>query len=194
MKRAALWIGLTVTGFFVGGTALHFPGTLDDVGFGRTGLVLGGVTGLVVGSLQLVALRGIARPLWAWPLATAAGTAITHALGDGLPQAGGYLWVALGGGLALGVFQAAVLRTPAWVPAVLLSFVIGIVGGYQLAFAIGFNSRFEQDALARQVAMNVATGVAFALLTWPILARIRASYTRSDAGASPTPKRSGRNS
>ena len=104
------------------------------------------------------------------------------------------LWVAPGGGLALAAFQAAVLRTPVWVPAVVLAFWLGVVGGYQLAFAVGFNSRFEQDAFARRVAMNVATGVVFALVTWPVLARIRPSYTRSDAGASPTPKRSGRNS
>ena len=47
------------------------------------------MTGLIVGALQPPALRGIARPPWLWPLATAAGTAITHTIGDALPQAGG---------------------------------------------------------------------------------------------------------
>ena len=194
MKRAAVWAGLTVAGFALFGIGLHFPGSLDDAGPEPGPVVFGAVTGRLIGALQLPALRGIARPLWAWPLATAAGIGITHGLGDGLSQQAGYLWVALIGGLATGAFQSAVLREPIWVPAVLLAFGVGILGGYQLAYAMGFSSIFDQDAFARHIAMSIAAGVAFAIATWPILERIRPSYTRLDAGASPTPKRSGRNS
>jgi len=51
--------------------------------------------------------------------------------------------------------------------------VVGIFGGYTLAFALGFNSIFEADATARQATMIGLTAVVYALCTAPLVARIR---------------------
>jgi hypothetical protein len=45
VSRLAAWAGLTVGGFLVFGTFLHFPGSLDDVGLAPAGVILGGLTG-----------------------------------------------------------------------------------------------------------------------------------------------------
>ena len=173
MSRVALWIGVTFAGVVVVGGALHFPGTLDGVGLEVGPLILGGVTGLLIGAAQLVALRGMLAQPWLWPVATAVGMAITHALGDGVTESTGYLPVAVVGGLATGVLQAAVLRRPLWVVATAAAFVIGIARGYALAFALGFNSIFSEDATARQVIVVGLTAVLYALFTAPVFAQIR---------------------
>ena len=164
MSRLLAWLGLTVLGFVLA-AGLHFPGTLDDVGFQPGGFEIGAVTGLVIGAIQLVVLRGVMRPLWLWPIVMAAGIAVTHGLGDGLSEDVGYLPVAVGGGLATGVLQAVALRQTWWAIATCAGFVIGIAGGAPLTAALGF-----QD-LTRHVIMSAATGLAYAGLTAPLLLR-----------------------
>ena len=173
MRRVATWVAVSVAAFLLVGGALHFPGTLDDVGFEIGPLIFGGVTGLLIGAVQLAALRGmLARP-WLWPVATAIGIAITHGLGDGVSTTTGYLPVAVVGGLATGALQAAVLRRPLWAVATACAFVLGIAGGHALAFALGFNSIFPDDATARAVIIVVLTAVLYALFTAPLVAQIR---------------------
>lgn len=99
MRRLSAWAGLTVASFLVVGMFLHFPGSLDDVGLEPAPLIFGGLTGLLIGAAQLPALRGVLRSRWQWLLATAAGIAVTHAMGDGLSANSGYLPVALAGAL-----------------------------------------------------------------------------------------------
>jgi len=173
VSRVGIWIGVTVASVVVIGGVLHFPGTLDDVGFEVGPLILGGVTGLLIGAAQLLALRGsLARP-WRWPVVTALGIAITHGMGDGVSTTTGYLPVAVVGGLATGALQAAVLRRPLWAVATACAFVVGIAGGYALAFALGFNSIFPDDAAARAAIIVGLTGVLYALFTAPVFAQIR---------------------
>ncbi|HEV2251046.1 MAG TPA: hypothetical protein VGT60_11130 [Candidatus Limnocylindria bacterium] len=167
------WPIVTVPAYVIAGGALHFPGSLDAVGLEPGPLALGAVTGLLIGAAQLVALRGVLLHPWLWPLATAAGMAITHAAGDGLSAAAGYLPVAIVGGIALGVSQGAVLRQPLWVLATAAGLFIGIYGGYTLAFGLGFNSIFEQDALPRHASMTGLSAALYALFTAPIVARMR---------------------
>ncbi|MDQ6859381.1 MAG: hypothetical protein M3Z65_10330 [Chloroflexota bacterium] len=131
------------------------------------------MTGLLIGGAQMLVLRGTLAHPWLWPLATAAGMAVTHATGDGVSPATGYLPVAIVGGLAVGGLQAAVLREPLWAVATFVALVVGIFGGYTLAFALGFNSIFDTDATARQATIIGLTAVVYALLTAPLVARIR---------------------
>ncbi|HEV2011225.1 MAG TPA: hypothetical protein VGS17_09395 [Candidatus Limnocylindria bacterium] len=171
MRRLSGWAGLTVASFLVVGTFLHFPGSLDDVGLEPAPLIFGGLTGLLIGAAQLPALRGVLRSRWQWLVATAAGIAVTHAMGDGLSPSSGYLPVALAGGLATGVFQAAVLRRPWWALVTAAAFVIGIVGGWSIAIAGRIGSIFEEDWVAQHAIMSSLTGVLYALFTAPLFAR-----------------------
>jgi hypothetical protein len=97
------------------------------------------------------------------------GIAVTHAVGGGRPPSSGYLPVALAGGLATGVLQAAVLRTPSWAVATTAAFVLGI-GGQAITRAAGFGSVFEEDWTLRHA---IISGLAGALVTAPLIARIR---------------------
>ena len=200
MNRVARWVVVSVPAYVIFGGLLHFPGSLDNVGLEPGPLVFGAVTGLLIGGTQLIALRGmLARP-WQWPLATAAGMAITHEIGDGLSPDVGYLPVAIVGGIAVGILQAAVVRQPLWAVTTAAALTIGIFGGYTLAFAVGFNSIFDDDALARQAIMTGLSAVLYALFTAPIFARIRPEsglpILASTPELSPAPNRirSGRNS
>jgi len=126
--------------------------------------------------------------------------AITHEIGDGLSPEVGYLPVAIVGGIAVGILQAAVVRQPLWAVTTAAALTIGIFGGYTLAFAVGFNSIFDDDALARQGIMTGLSAVLYALFTAPVFARIRPEnrlpILASTPELSPTPNRirSGRNS
>ena len=167
------WLAITFGAYLLIGGLLHFPGSLDDVGPEPGPFMLGGITGLLIGGAQLFALRGrLARP-WLWPVATAAGMAITHEVGDGLSPAAGYLPVAIVAGVAVGALQALVLRSPLWGLATGTALFIGIFGGYTLAFALGYNSIFEQDATVRQIFMVVLSALLYPALTAPVFARIR---------------------
>lgn len=200
MKAMVWWVVVTIPAYVIIGGILHFPGTLDDVGLEPGPFVLGAVTGGLIGGAQLLVLRGwLARP-WLWPLATAAGMAITHGTGDGLSQDVGYLPVAIVGGLAVGILQAAVLREPLWAVATFAALTIGIFGGYTLAFGLGFNSIFDADAIARHAVITGLSAVLYAGCTAPLFARIRPKMglpiLASTPELSPTPTgiRSGRNS
>lgn len=172
MRRAVRWIAVTVPAYTIAGGGLHFPGSLDDVGPELGPLVFGSVTGVLIGCAQLFALQGVLAHPWLWPLATAAGMAITHGTGDGLSRDVGYLPVAIVGGIAVGMFQAAVLRRPVWAFATFAALAIGIFGGYTLGHALGFNSVFEDDAFARHATMTALSAVLYALFTAPIVARM----------------------
>ncbi|HAF11164.1 MAG TPA: hypothetical protein DCK98_13930 [Chloroflexi bacterium] len=100
------------------------------------------------------------------------GIAVTHALGDGRPPSSGYLPVALAGGLATGVLQAAVLRTPSWAVATTAAFVLGI-GGQAITRAAGFGSVFEEHWTLRHAIISGLAGALDALVTAPLIARIR---------------------
>lgn len=169
MIRAVAWVGLTLIGFVLA-AGVHFPGTLDDVGLELGPLVLGAVTGIVIGALQLPVLRGLVRPLWLWTLATAAGIAVTHALGDGVSAEVGYVPVALIGGAATGALQAALLRSPLWAAATTLAFVVGIVGGHALGLALALRLAGE-DGLLGVAILSVGTGATYSALTMPLLLR-----------------------
>ncbi len=169
MIRAVAWVGLTLIGFVLA-TGLHFPGTLDNVGWEVGPMVLGAVTGIAIGALQLPVLRGLVRPLWLWPLATAAGIAVTHALGDGVSPGVGYVPVALIGGAATGALQAALLRSPLWAAATTLAFVVGIVGGRAIGVALGLRLA-DEDGLLGAAILSIGTGAIYAALTVPLLIR-----------------------
>jgi hypothetical protein len=172
MNRVGAWIAVTVVAFMVVGGMLHFPGTLDGDGPALGPVILGGMTGLLIGGAQLVVLRPLLRHPWHWPAASAIGIAVTHAIGDGVSADVGYVPVAIIGGLATGALQAAVLRVPLWAVATTLAFAIGIAGGHALGFALGFNSIFPDDAVARGLIILGLTATLYALFTAPLFARM----------------------
>jgi hypothetical protein len=51
--------------------------------------------------------------------------------------------------------------------------VLGIAGGHALAFGLGFNSIFPDDAAARAVIIVGLTAVLYAAFTAPLFAQIR---------------------
>ena len=177
MSRVSQWVAGTIAGFLIFGSALHFPGSLDNDPWAPSAFVLGALTGFLVGALQLFALRGALSRPWLWPIATAVGIAITHGLGDGMPTSAGYLSVAFGGGIATGVLQAMLVRQPWWAVAATSAFVVGIVGGWSIAVAAGVGSIFEEDWLPQHAIMSGLTGVLYAASTAPLFTRIRPENT-----------------
>lgn len=167
VTRGRLWFGVSSLGFVLA-ALLHFPGTLDGVGLELGPFIIGGVTGLVIGSMQVGLLRDLGRLIWLWPLATAFGFAATHGIGDGVTTEVGYLPVALIGGAATGALQAALLRRPAWAFATTGAFLIGLLGAPPLATVLGTTE------LVRQMVITGAVGVAYAALTVPLLKQARA--------------------
>jgi hypothetical protein len=172
VSGAGRWIAVTVPAYLLIAGGLHFPGSLDAVGPEVGPLVFGAVTGLLLGGAQLVAFRGRLAHRWRWPVATAVGMAIAHGVGDGLSPDAGYLPVAIVAGLGVGGCQAVVVRRASWAVATAVALGVGIFGGQQLAYAMGFNSIFEQDITARHVVMTAASAMLYALCTAPIFARI----------------------
>lgn len=114
-----LWLVATVLGYGFAGLAGHFPGSFPvgsgvlatfDASAAVFGLIIGGVAGLVIGTLQWLVLRRWLGIRWPWLAATAAAVAVTHALGDGLPPTWEYPPIALAGGLVMTASQWLVLR------------------------------------------------------------------------------------
>lgn len=176
MSRVVRWVAITGAAFVIVGGALHFPGTLDNVGLEPGPLIYGGIAGLFIGAAQVFGLRGVLSRPWLWPAATAIGMAITHGMGDGVSPEAGYLPVAVVGGVATGVLQAAVLGRPLWAVATAVAFVIGMVGGYALGYQLGFSSIFPEDTTPRHAIMLALTGALYALFTAPLFASFPRKY------------------
>jgi hypothetical protein len=179
---AVRWVAVTVPAFALVGGMLHFPGSPDDAGWesGGFGFVFGAVTGLLIGSVQLLALRGLLPRPSRWLIATAIGLGVTHGLGDGLPSSAGYLPVALGG-LVTGTLQAAVLRRRWWLVATAAAFVVGILGGHAIIAAANVPNDLPADWTRRHTIVALATGIAYAAFTAPLFVERTWAATRPPA-------------
>ena len=107
-------------GYLFAGLGTHFPGSFP-VGSGVVaefdrdaalfGVIIGGVGGLVIGSLQWLVLRSWLGITWGWLAATAVAVSVTHALGDGLPSSWEWPPLAVVGGVVMAAAQWVALRT-----------------------------------------------------------------------------------
>ena len=112
IAHLVLWSLATMLGYVFAGLGTHFPGsfpvgsgvvTTFDSGAAVFGLVIGTVGGLVIGTLQWLALRSWLRITWRWLAATALAVGLTHALGDGLPSSFEWPTLAVAGGVVIAI-------------------------------------------------------------------------------------------
>jgi hypothetical protein len=140
-QSVALWVGLTLAGFFLT-VGFHFPtgfasATFNprDIGIvsGLVGFVFGAVSGLIIASLQWMALKVWFPRARLWILPNVVGYGLVHGLGDAVP----YMpLVLVGGGIMLGVTQFVALRhalsrSVFWIPVAAIAWY----AGFQLGFA-----------------------------------------------------------
>ena len=107
------WVAATAAGYFVVGSIFHFPGGPGpsvSLEAAAGGLVFGSVTGLLIGTLQWLVLRGRMPKAGRWVWATALGIAITHGIVDGAPDSINLALLTLPGLAVLGSLQARLLR------------------------------------------------------------------------------------
>lgn len=81
------WFGTTIAAFAFAGPAPHYPGGFPpnngsawSAGAAVFGLLIGAITGLVVGGAPAVVPRRRSMCTWRWVAASAAGLAIVHAI------------------------------------------------------------------------------------------------------------------
>lgn len=137
-----LWFLATMLGYLFAGFGTHFPGsfpvgsgvvTAFDTNAALFGLFIGGVGGLVIGTLQWLVLRSWLGITWPWLVATAVAVGMTHALGDGLPSSFEWPPLAVAGGVIMAGAQWVALRGRA--DRTLLAPTSGIV--FAVAVSIG---------------------------------------------------------
>jgi hypothetical protein len=97
--RSTAWTAATIIGLAIGGFVFHFPGSISaswDVGALIFGTLFGGVTGLMVGVLQALALRGVVAGLGrqVWTMGVIVGA--THGAYDGSRYVGAPLEIGAG--------------------------------------------------------------------------------------------------
>ena len=97
--RSAAWAAATIIGLAIGGFAFHFPGSISpswDFSALIFGTLFGGVTGLMVGVLQGLALRGAVTGLGrhVWTMGVIVGA--THGAYDGSRYPGAPLEIGAG--------------------------------------------------------------------------------------------------
>lgn len=136
------WLVATMLGYVFAGVGGHFPGSFPvgsgvvvgfDTGAAAFGLLIGGVFGLVIGTLQWLVLRAWLGIPWPSLVATALAIAVTHALGDGLSPRWEYPPIAVAGAAVMASGLWLVLRDRA--DRVMLSIVNGSV--FALAVIVG---------------------------------------------------------
>lgn len=97
--RSLAWSIATIVGLAAAGFAFHFPGSVStswDASALIFGTLLGGVSGLLVGLFQAVALRGAVSRLGrhVWTMGVIVGA--THGAYDGFPYLGAPLQIGAG--------------------------------------------------------------------------------------------------
>lgn len=182
------WVVASAVGFALAGAGLHFPGSFPvgsgvnatfDGGAAVVGAVLGAVSGLAVGALQWLVLRGRVARAALWIPATALGVAFTHALGDGLPAVVDYGPIGVVGGAVMGAAQFAVLGSRSrraatrWVLASAVGLAAGIAFGLVAAEATGVMRQTWTPAVGAQQHALVSgiTGLVWGAVTGAALVR-----------------------
>ena len=177
--RSAIWVLTTTLGLAVGGFIFHFPGSFGEVfewDLTATifGLLIGIVSGVVVGLMQWAGLllprrEGIRLLLW-----MGVGIGITHALHDGGPDALTRVGVSSLSGLVMAAAYVWAIRDRRPVPAI----VVGVAWAVALFVANEATNRmglpwedtpvgWSTDHLFSGLIAGVIWGVATALAGIP---------------------------
>ena len=189
-----VWLGVTVVGLTWAGWFGHFPfgfptsGGTATLGSAVVGAVIGTVGAAVVAIAQwLVLRRALAISAW-WILATMAGIAVMHAVGDPLGDSGRVLLispefalVAALGGLVIGSLQYAVLRSRLsraawWIWASTASWAVGVMAGLALVVATGLGGSAYREG---HTLAGAVTGVFVGAVTGAMLTYFRSQELRA---------------
>lgn len=183
LVHALLWTAATLLGYLFTGIGTHFPGSfpvgsgvLDslDPSAALVGLVIGGVGGGAIGTLQWLVLRSWIGVSWRWLVATALAVAVTHALGDGLPTSWEWPPLAIAGGSVMAGAQWMALadrmdRAPLSLTSGLV-FAAGVISGVAIADPRSADWMTAHLVAAAVAGTVVAAGVGAAVL-WTSRAR-----------------------
>jgi len=167
-----IWTSVSVVAYGLVGFMFHFPSGFppnNGQNFNALALVVGalqgGFTGLVIGSLQALLLRQYFRGVRGWLAASAVSLALTHAIGDALPDPLALPVVQVAGGLLLGVGQWLVLRSQRlnaviWIGATGIAWFAGLTLGLTIMKQIvsGWQTQHVVASLITGLAVSVATG------------------------------------
>lgn len=173
MIRSVAWVVATTLGLVVVGFIFHFPGSFGglgtwDVSAAIVGVILGAISGVLVGLMQWAALLLPRRAGGRLVLAMAIGIGVTHAVNDGGPNSIGLVGVSILSGLAMtGAFAGPLgERRPialavcfvAWTGGLLLADVVTRALGTPFEETpVGWATRHAMDGLVVGLAWGIAT-------------------------------------
>ena len=175
-----LWVLMSTVGFALGGFLFHFPfgfsNTLSfDLENARGGFVQGAFTGVVIGTLQFLALRKVISGAGWWIVATLVGIGVVHAIGDSIPDTIAFWMLALPSGVLVGLLQWLVLyrsfsKAGWWVAATSVSWPFGLIVGMVIDQSTGLMLLNGPDGWAMQHSVvGAVTGAVVGTITGAVL-------------------------
>ena len=187
--RWALWLSWMLASVFtytLVGIAFHFPSGFppnNGESFNAFALFVGALqgafTGLVIGSLQALILHRYFTGVRLWIYASVVSLAITHAIGDALPDSIALPIIQVIGGALLGTTQWFVLKNQAlnavvWILASAIAWFAGLTLGLAVMQQVGAGWQ------SGHIIVGLITGVTVAAITSALLVRL---VSRSQQGA-----------
>jgi hypothetical protein len=191
MIRSVAWVIATTLGLVVAGFIFHFPGSFGglatwDVSAAIVGLLLGAISGVLVGLMQWAALLLPRRPGGRLLLAMAIGIGVTHSLSDGGPNSVGLVGVSILGGLAMLAAFAGPLgeRRPVALATCLVAWTGGLLLAELVTKALGMPFEETPVGWATRHAMDgLVVGLVWGIAT--VAVGLPAALDRRRAGADP---------
>lgn len=169
-----LWVGLTLVGFLMAGFFIHtqaegpttaFNPSDLNLGAAVVGFLFGGVSGLIIATLQWLVLKAWVPNARLWIPLNAVGFGLEHAFNDALPYRSLDLPLVLViGGIIIGLAQYIALRHTLsraflWVPVAAFAWFLGL----QLGFA--WLVVFDKNPLAGLVTVFGTAGLTIGAIT-----------------------------
>ena len=143
MIRRFAWVAATCIGLFLGGFALHFPGSFGewfpDPSALVFGAILGFLTGVAVGIIQWAALLLPRGPGARLVLAMGVGIGVTHALNDGVSASYGLTAVSIASAVGMAGAFVAILweRRPVAIVACFIGWAGSLIVADAVTLALG---------------------------------------------------------
>jgi hypothetical protein len=173
-----IWTTVSIVAYGLVGFMFHFPsgfppnnGENFNVPALAVGALQGGFTGLVIGSLQALLLRPYVKGSRWWIAASAFSLALTHAIGDALPDPIALPVVQVAGGIILGIGQWLVVRIQrltavVWIVAMGIAWFAGLTLGLTIMkqIASDWQTQHVVAGLTTGIAVSIATGALFVQL------------------------------
>jgi len=173
-----VWIVVSAAAYSATGLIFHFPsgfppnnGASLNTGAFVIGLLQGGFSGLVIGSLQALMLRQYFTGVRAWIAANVFSLAIVHAIGDALPDPIALPVVQALGGIVMGISVWRALGGQR-LNLVICVIVMGIAWFAGLTLGLTVMKQIAKDWQTHHIVVGVTTGFAVSLATGVLLAQI----------------------